>query len=116
MRCDAADKSIDQQGMAWPLRSIGSPVMDFETVVQVESLLHLLEGSCSYFGERSAAVSAIHYERMFLYCITWSLGGRLDDIGRQEFDTALRLLAKEMPAKVKLHSGWYRRSRSQPAT
>lgn len=38
-------------------------------------------------------------ERLFLYCLTWSLGGLLDVKERPSFDAELRSIASNMPPR-----------------
>lgn len=85
------------------------PVMHNETVCQVNTLLTLLEGSLQSAAESPAAATdpaaaAAHMERIFIYCLTWSLGGLLHENDRPAFDSELRNLASAaiMPAKVNL--------------
>ncbi|KAL4452763.1 hypothetical protein ABPG75_008425, partial [Micractinium tetrahymenae] len=84
------------------------PVMSNEQVCQVSTLLTLLSGvlkPLSGSGSGSAASSAApmatdHYERLFLYCCTWSLGGLLDARDRPRFDAHLRSLTDQAPEPV----------------
>lgn len=86
------------------------PVMHNEATSQVSTLLTLLEGSLTAGDPQamtnaespSPIATAAHAERVFLFCLTWSLGGLLHERDRPSFDTELRNLAPEdlMPAKV----------------
>ena len=90
------------------------PVMHNEQVCQVQTLLTLLtgvlkplasgssggSGSGSGSSGSSAPLSHDHYERLFLYCATWSLGGLLDAKERPRFDAHLRSLTDQAPEKV----------------
>lgn len=83
------------------------PVMHNETVCQVSTLLTLLEGCMLKAGLASAdatsAPAALHMERIFLYCLSWSLGGLLHEKGRPAFDAELRAMSPAaMPPKVLL--------------
>lgn len=84
------------------------PVMHNETVCQVNTLLTLLEGSLQSAAESPAAaadpaVAAAHMERVFVFCLAWSLGGLLHESDRPAFDAELRTLAPAaiMPSKVR---------------
>lgn len=57
-------------------------------------------GSGSGSSGSSAPLSHDHYERLFLYCATWSLGGLLDAKERPRFDAHLRSLTDQAPEKV----------------
>ena len=96
------------------------PVMHNETVCQVNTLLTLLTGVLKPLGggggaggasasgsgagpasPSGAALSADHYERLFLYCAAWALGGLLDVSDRVAFDTQLRTLTDQAPLPVR---------------
>ena len=81
--------------------------MHNEQVCQVQTLLTLLTGvlkplagGSSGGSGSSVALSPDHYERLFLYCATWSLGGLLDAKERPRFDAHLRSLTDQAPEKV----------------
>eukprot|EP00887_Chlorella_sp_A99_P001633 scaffold8.g1633.t1 len=87
------------------------PVMHNEQVCQVNTLLTLLSGvlkpaggeggSGSGSGAGGAAPAAPdRYERLFLYCAAWSLGGLLDGKDRPLFDAQMRGLSVQMPPKL----------------
>jgi dynein heavy chain len=87
------------------------PVMHNEQVCQVQTLLTLLTGVLKPLAGsggggggggsgNSAALTPDHYERLFLYCATWSLGGLLDTKERPRFDAHLRSLTDQAPEKV----------------
>ena len=61
-------------------------------MAQVQTLLALLEGVMLTVAANSEAKSAIAYERNFLYCLAWSIGGLLDPKDRGPFDSQLRSL------------------------
>lgn len=77
-------------------------------VCQVSALLTLLSGvlkpltggSGGGSGSSQAALAPDHYERLFLYCAAWSLGGLLDVGDRVRFDAKLRTLTDQAPHKV----------------
>ena len=46
-------------------------------------------------------VTAVHYERVFLYCLAWSVGGLLPQQERPAFDTQLRTLSSSLPQEVR---------------
>jgi hypothetical protein len=93
------------------------PVMYNEEVCQVSTLLTLLSGvlkpltgadaaaggggaHASSAAGHSAALAPDHYERLFLYCATWSLGGLLEARDRPRFDAHLRAMTDQAPPKV----------------
>lgn len=82
--------------------------MSNEQVCQVNTLLTLLSGVLKPLsggpgsGASSAApLPAAHYERLFLYCLTWSLGGLLDARDRLRFDAHMRALTDQAPEPVR---------------
>lgn len=79
-----------------------SPVMHNETVCQVGTLLTLLDGALAPPAAGGDSLTTTHYERIFLYCLTWSIGGLLPQSDRAAFDAHLCSLADDMPAKVSL--------------
>ncbi|KAI3432720.1 hypothetical protein D9Q98_004263 [Chlorella vulgaris] len=82
------------------------PVMHNEPVCQVSTLLTLLSGVLKAGGTPGGTSSGVpqlapdHYERLFLYCLTWSLGGLLDGRDRVLFDAHLRSLTDQAPEQV----------------
>ena len=74
-----------------------------EAVGQVQTLLSLLEALMLTLNPSSSeARSPLAYERNFLYCLAWSLGGLLEPRDRSAFDGHLRALAPEAMPQVKL--------------
>ncbi len=47
------------------------------------------------------SVDRDQYERIFLYCLAWSLGGLLDVSERRKLDGRLRTLSTQMPVVVR---------------
>ena len=46
-------------------------------------------------------IPVVHLERIFLYCLAWSLGGLLHERDRLSFDIELRAISPSaMPTKV----------------
>ena len=73
--------------------------MEIETICQIDTLLTLLEGCSSRVESKMAPV--LHMEQMFLYCLSWSLGGVLHESDRYAFDSTLRSISLQaMPPKV----------------
>lgn len=68
------------------------PVLHNESVGQVQTLLALLEGVMLTLAATPEAKSATAYERHFMYCLAWSIGGLLDPKDRSPFDAQLRSL------------------------
>lgn len=86
-------------------------VMHNETACQISTLLTLLEGSLAAEPPGTTsneplppALLAAHMERVFVFCLTWSLGGLLHERDRPLFDAELRKLAPAdiMPPKARL--------------
>merc|ERR1740130_1037857 len=42
-------------------------------------------------------------ESIYIFCLTWSIGGHLDEKGRHEFDEFLKKLANKMLPKQSLY-------------
>lgn len=88
-------------------------MMHNESVCQVNTLLTLLTGvlkpitgAAAGGGGGAAAANILapdHYERIFIYCLAWSLGGLLDTKDRVAFDAQLRTLTSQAP---KPQVGW----------
>jgi dynein heavy chain, axonemal len=76
-----------------------SPVMYNEQVCQVNTLLTLLKGCLKHYSDAHEALNDQKYERIFLFCLTWSLGGLLEVKQRALFDAELRSFASGMPPK-----------------
>lgn len=73
--------------------------MHNEQVCQVKTLITLLEGCLQRYGAAAASSPAM-LERIFLYCLTWSLGSLIDAKDRPAFDAELRSKAgSAMPPK-----------------
>lgn len=74
-------------------------IMEIEITCQINTLLTLLEGSLSRV--ESSMVPELHMEHIFLYCLSWSLGGVLHESDRYAFDSTLRSTTLHaMPSKV----------------
>eukprot|EP00217_Crustomastix_stigmatica_P013603 CAMPEP_0183798542 /NCGR_PEP_ID=MMETSP0803_2-20130417/19119_1 /TAXON_ID=195967 /ORGANISM="Crustomastix stigmata, Strain CCMP3273" /LENGTH=4519 /DNA_ID=CAMNT_0026043227 /DNA_START=42 /DNA_END=13598 /DNA_ORIENTATION=- len=76
-------------GIPWPHVS-----RDF---CAVTSLCTLLDGMLKDAVAENEIYSEGHYERIFIYCITWALGGMLPVEERQIFDEDLRSLTDNAP-------------------
>eukprot|EP00198_Chlamydomonas_reinhardtii_P012689 XP_001702026.1 flagellar outer dynein arm heavy chain gamma [Chlamydomonas reinhardtii] len=75
------------------------PVMYNEQVSIVGTVMTLLNGYLKSMKEAGTAMNDAKYERVFLYCMTWSLGGLLEMKERPLFDQELRSFAHNMPPK-----------------
>nr|Q39575.1 RecName: Full=Dynein gamma chain, flagellar outer arm [Chlamydomonas reinhardtii]7KZM_C Chain C, Dynein gamma chain, flagellar outer arm [Chlamydomonas reinhardtii]7KZN_C Chain C, Dynein gamma chain, flagellar outer arm [Chlamydomonas reinhardtii]7KZO_C Chain C, Dynein gamma chain, flagellar outer arm [Chlamydomonas reinhardtii]8GLV_AD Chain AD, Dynein gamma chain, flagellar outer arm [Chlamydomonas reinhardtii]8GLV_AX Chain AX, Dynein gamma chain, flagellar outer arm [Chlamydomonas reinhar len=75
------------------------PVMYNEQVSIVGTVMTLLNGYLKSMKEAGTAMNDAKYERVFLYCMTWSLGGLLEMKERPLFDQELRTFAHNMPPK-----------------
>ena len=60
----------------------------------------LLNGCLLKSVNTNETLDAAHYERVFLYCLAWGIGGLLDVKDRPAFDTELRTLSQAMPQKA----------------
>jgi hypothetical protein len=95
--------------------------MHNENVNQVSTLLTLLTGILKPITGDAVASATIlaadHYERIFIYCLAWSLGGLLDAKDRVLFDAQLRTLTTQAPKKVRaaLAAGEYSGSHCKTA-
>ena len=77
-------------------------MMHNETACQVSSLLTLLDGALlKLLPLDDPAAAAQRAERVFVFCLAWSLGGLLTDRDRLAFDAELRAISPAaMPPKV----------------
>ena len=76
------------------------PVMSNEAVCQVGTLMTLLNGCLLKSVNANETLDGAHYERIFLYCLAWAVGGLLDVKDRPAFDTELRTLSQAVPPKA----------------
>ncbi|GBG77441.1 hypothetical protein CBR_g23890 [Chara braunii] len=73
-------------------------VMKNQPVCQVNTLLILLNACLQKAAERSTeALAEDQCERIFLYVLTWSIGGLLNLSDRSKFDKKLRGITENMP-------------------
>ena len=83
------------------------PVLHNEVVCQVGTLLTLLDGTlgktagAGTAGGGGDAGAAVAMERVFLFCLVWSLGGLLDSKDRAAFDLELRTQTHLLPKKAR---------------
>jgi len=82
------------------------PVLHNEVVCQVGTLLTLLDGTLGKTAGAGAAGggdagAAAAMERVFLFCLVWSLGGLLDSKDRAAFDSELRTQTHLLPKKAR---------------
>jgi len=70
-------------------------VLHNESVSQVQTLLALLEAVMLTIAPQPEARSPLAYERQFVYCLAWSIGGLLDPGDRRLFDAHLRSFKRE---------------------
>jgi hypothetical protein len=54
---------------------------------------------CCRYDDSHEQLSEAKLERLFLYSVTWSLGGLLSEKERPVFDAELRSFASNMPPK-----------------
>ena len=76
-----------------------------ETVCQVGTLLTLLNSTLAKVAAANApggdTGAAVAMERVFLFCLAWSIGGLLDSKDRDLFDAELRTMTSALPKKVR---------------
>lgn len=73
--------------------------MSLEVVCQIETLLRLLSVTLASLNSLIARDCVI-FERIAVFCMTWSIAGRLTDVDRLVFDTFMRTLTPELPEKA----------------
>lgn len=71
-----------------------------EAVCQVTTLMTLLNGCLLKSVTENSALTPVHYERIFMYCMAWGLGGLVDAKDRPALDTELRNMSEALPKKV----------------
>jgi len=97
------------------------PVLHNEVVCQVGTLLTLLDGTLGKTAGAGAAGgggdagAGAAMERVFLFCLVWSLGGLLDSRDRAAFDAELRTQTHLLPKKARASPVAQRALRSMPA-
>lgn len=75
------------------------PLMFNETACTLAAMRTLLDG-CLGETEGAPQLDAMRVKRYFVYCLTWSLGGLLDEKDRPAFDADVRSLGgDELPPK-----------------
>ncbi|DBA69380.1 TPA: Dynein gamma chain, flagellar outer arm [Trebouxia sp. C0005] len=74
-------------------------VMYNEAVCQVTTLMTLLNGCLLKSVTENTALPPLHYERIFVYCMAWGLGGLLDVKDRPALDAELRNMSEALPKK-----------------
>lgn len=72
------------------LRLSAKPVMFNESVSQVGTLTTLLDGCIKTYTEKQGGLDGVKLERLFIYCLAWSLGGLLNEKDRHSFDAEVR--------------------------
>ncbi len=65
----------------------------------MNTLLTLLNGHLKLLKDAGKALDDAKMERVFLFCLTWALGGLLDPKERVLFDHELRSFASNMPPR-----------------
>ena len=81
--------------MTSPCRLQAKAVLHNEAVSQVQTLLALLEAVTLTLPPQAEARTPLAYERHFVYCLAWSIGGLLDPGDRRLFDAHLRSLKRD---------------------
>lgn len=75
------------------------PVMYNERALVIITLLKLLEGCLSSSVAANETYQPDHYERIFIFCLTWSVGGLLDLKDRVGFDEEVCRIGSNLPPK-----------------
>ena len=70
-----------------------------ERALVVITLLKLLQGSLAASAESNETYSPDHYERVFLFCLTWSVGALLDLKDRTALDAELASFGSNLPPR-----------------
>eukprot|EP00930_Biecheleria_cincta_P003159 TRINITY_DN104093_c0_g1_i1.p1 TRINITY_DN104093_c0_g1~~TRINITY_DN104093_c0_g1_i1.p1 ORF type:complete len:2548 (+),score=550.26 TRINITY_DN104093_c0_g1_i1:162-7646(+) len=73
--------------------------MGMDSVVQFQKLFD------SLFDEQVTAIDMV--ENIYIFCLTWSLGGHLDEKGRVEFDETVKKLAQKVLPKQSLFDTFF---------
>ena len=73
-----------------------------EAVCQVTTLMTLLNGCLLKSVKDNSTLPPVHYERIFMYCMAWGLGGLLDVKDRPALDAEMRNMSDALPKKVLL--------------
>ena len=76
------------------------PTMPNQEVCQVGTLLSLLEACLKPSFDSNENLSEGHIERLFIYCLTWSLGGLLTIEDRKKFSTVMYQLGSDNLPKL----------------
>ena len=92
------DKYVDPM-LDW-MRVSTRAVMPNQAVCQLSQMLYLLEASLKSAVAANEFLSEGHYERVFLYCMCWSLGALLTPKDRTGFDTQVRKLTDNLPMNM----------------
>ena len=82
-------------------------VMYNEAVCQVTTLMTLLNGCLLKSVTDNSTLPPLHYERFFMYCLAWGLGGLIDVKDRPALDAELRNMSDALPKKVCLGPSAY---------
>lgn len=68
-------------------------------ICQVNTLLTLLHGALKALKEGGKQLDEARMERVFLFCLTWALGGLLDVKERPALDAELRAFGSNLPPR-----------------
>ena len=71
------------------------PVMQFNVALQILNLLTLLTAMLNEYSDGD--LNAVEFERLFLYCLAWSIGGLIDQSNRRAFHEYLASLGAPLP-------------------
>jgi hypothetical protein len=89
--------------MGYCCRLQAKAVLHNESVSQVQTLLALLEAVMLTLAPQPEARTALAYERQFVYCLAWSIGGLLDPADRRLFDAHLRSFKRDAMPQATLN-------------
>lgn len=76
------------------------PVMFNQAVCTVAQLCTLMDGCLKASMAANEILSESHYERLFVYCMCWSLGALLSPKDRESFDKEVRKQCENLPMKM----------------
>ncbi|CAK8985449.1 unnamed protein product [Durusdinium trenchii] len=86
---------------------IGAPLSGFihRSLMGMDSVVQFTRLFDSIFDEGTTPIDLV--ENIYIFCLTWSLGGHLDEKGRTEFDEFIKKLAQKVLPKQSLFDSYF---------
>lgn len=86
---------------------IGNPLSGFihRSSMGMDSVVQFTRLFDSIFDEGTTPIDLV--ENIYIFCLTWSLGGHLDERGRTEFDEFIKKLAQKVLPKQSLFDSYF---------